>query len=46
MANANGFGVNRAYRNVQPVQAGEDMLAMLFYPGTGNRIDGKDGKKS
>jgi Fe-S-cluster-containing hydrogenase component 2 len=43
MANASGFGVNRAYRNVTPAQAGEDMLSMLFYPGTGKRISGNGG---
>lgn len=44
MANAGGFGVNRAYRNVTPLQAGEDMLSLLFYPGTGDRITGKGGE--
>lgn len=43
MANAGGFGVNRAYRNVTPVQAGEDLLSMLFYPGTGERVAPKGG---
>ncbi|MBN2687385.1 MAG: 4Fe-4S dicluster domain-containing protein [Deltaproteobacteria bacterium] len=27
-----GFGVNQAYRNVTPEEAGEDLLGLLFYP--------------
>jgi len=38
MANKMGFGVNQAYRNVTPEEAGEDLLALLFYPNkTGER---------
>jgi len=38
MANKLGFGVNQAYRNVTPEEAGEDLLALLFYPNeTGER---------
>jgi len=33
-----GFGVNRAYRNVTPEEAGDDLLRRLFYPNeTGER---------
>jgi len=38
MANKLGFGVNQAYRNVTPEEAGEDLVALLFYPNeTGER---------
>jgi protein NrfC len=38
MANKLGFGVNQAYRNVTPEEAGEDLLELLFYPNkTGER---------
>jgi Fe-S-cluster-containing hydrogenase component 2 len=38
MANKLGFGVNLAYRNVTPEEAGEDLLELLFYPNkTGER---------
>jgi len=38
MTNKLGFGVNQAYRNVTPEEAGEDLLELLFYPNkTGER---------
>lgn len=38
MANKLGFGVNQAYRNVTPDEAGEDLLKNFFYPNkTGER---------
>lgn len=39
MANKLGFGVNMAYRNVTPEQAGADLLDLTFYPNTtGKRV--------
>jgi len=32
MANKLGFGVNQAYRNVTPEEAGQDLFDLLFYP--------------
>jgi Fe-S-cluster-containing hydrogenase component 2 len=32
IANKLGFGVNQAYRNVTPEEAGEDLVTLLFYP--------------
>lgn len=32
MAGKLGFGVNQAYRNVTPEEAGEDLLTNMFYP--------------
>ncbi len=41
MANKLGFGVNQAYRNVTPEEAGEDLMGLLFYPNkTGERRSG------
>ena len=38
MTGKGGFGVNQAYRNVTPEEAGEDLLRRLFYPNeTGER---------
>lgn len=39
MANKLGFGVNMAYRQVTPEQAGADLLDLTFYPNTaGKRV--------
>jgi len=41
LANPLGFGVNQAYRNVTPEEAGEDLMGLLFYPNkTGERRSG------
>jgi hypothetical protein len=38
MAGKVGFGVNLAYRDVTPKEAGEDLLRSMFYPNeTGER---------
>ncbi|MBM4272416.1 MAG: twin-arginine translocation signal domain-containing protein [Deltaproteobacteria bacterium] len=39
MANKLGFGVNMAFRDVKPEQAGADLLDLMFYPNTvGKRV--------
>jgi len=41
LANKLGFGVNQAYRNVTPEEAGEGLMGLLFYPNkTGERRSG------
>ena len=32
MAGTAGFGVNMAYRDVTPAEAGDDLIRNLFYP--------------
>jgi hypothetical protein len=37
MTNKLGFGVNLAFRDVKPNEAGKDLLDLTFYP----NVDGK-----